>query len=182
MFRFKLMKTIQAVGVLFREEHTGRMPYIRLLKLLYLADRASLRETGHPITGDHVVAMDNGPVLSKVYNLIKGEAVGTDVWNQFFRTSHYSIEQIKELDVGELSRFEVETLRSVARERENDDDWQVVEQTHLFPEWVKNQPATGSSRPIPFADILEAVGRTGDLESIVRSEKDAEVYDRIFGE
>lgn len=39
------------------------MSYLRMLKLLYLADRESLKETGHTITGDRVVAMEHGPVL-----------------------------------------------------------------------------------------------------------------------
>jgi hypothetical protein len=35
-------------------------------KLLYLADRESLKKTGRPITGDRVVAMEHGPVLRSV--------------------------------------------------------------------------------------------------------------------
>jgi uncharacterized phage-associated protein len=46
--------------------HEGRdcMPLLKLIKLLYLADRESLRLHGMPISGDLVVAMPHGPVLS----------------------------------------------------------------------------------------------------------------------
>ena len=64
------------------EEHVKRSPgcidparacrrlhadYIKLIKLLYLADRAALIETGSPITGDRYVSMKFGPVLSNVF-------------------------------------------------------------------------------------------------------------------
>ena len=43
----------------------GKMKYLKLLKLLYLADRESMKRNGHPISGDSYVSMDHGPVLSK---------------------------------------------------------------------------------------------------------------------
>ena len=39
------------------------MSYMRLLKLLYLAERKSLAETGRPILGDRTIAMQQGPVM-----------------------------------------------------------------------------------------------------------------------
>src|SRR6266498_4436554 len=114
-FRFNLEKTIQAIGVLFRSEHAQQMSYLRLLKLLYISDRESLRETGWPITGDRAVAMDNGPVLSHVYDLIMDRYVGAALWNQYFRRNHYSLEKAREPDVGQLSKFEIAKLQEVSR-------------------------------------------------------------------
>lgn len=71
-FPLKVDKTIQAVGVLFRAEGVQRANCMRLLKLLYIADRESIREVGRPITGGAVVAMERGPVLEEVYDLIPG--------------------------------------------------------------------------------------------------------------
>jgi hypothetical protein len=48
------------------ELHGDRMEYVRLLKLLYIADREMMAEAGAPVTGDRAVAMDHGPVLSHV--------------------------------------------------------------------------------------------------------------------
>jgi hypothetical protein len=42
-------KTIQAIGVLLRQDGVRCMNYMRLLKLLYIADRETLRRTGRPI-------------------------------------------------------------------------------------------------------------------------------------
>ena len=38
-FPLKVLKTIQAIGVLLRADGVKRMNYMRLLKLLYIADR-----------------------------------------------------------------------------------------------------------------------------------------------
>jgi hypothetical protein len=50
-FPLNVEKAIQAVGVLFRNDRVRRMNYMRVLKLLYIADREALGETGRPIIG-----------------------------------------------------------------------------------------------------------------------------------
>ena len=47
-FFFDERKAAQAASVLL-ERHGGSMPYIKLIKLLYLADREALIESGLPI-------------------------------------------------------------------------------------------------------------------------------------
>src|SRR5688572_11252679 len=89
---FSVERTAQAAGILLQAEEGHRMKYIRLLKLLYVADRESIKQTGFPITGDDVYAMKKGPVLSTTYNLLKGEAVTAEaehampIWKQWIRT------------------------------------------------------------------------------------------------
>jgi len=52
----------------------GTMSYMKLIKLLYLADREALLRWGRPISTDRYVSMDRGPVLSHVLNLVTDEA------------------------------------------------------------------------------------------------------------
>src|ERR1035441_6261599 len=80
---FETLKAVQAAAVLLKEEN-GTMSRLRLLKLLYIADRESIAETLRSITGDDVMAMDHGPVLSKTYRLIKREAGAENViWDKY---------------------------------------------------------------------------------------------------
>jgi len=166
-YRFNLAKTIQAAGILLREAPGGRMTRMRLLKLLYIADRESLRETGRPITGDKVVAMENGPVLSRMYDCIKGACAELPTWERFFVSEGLDVRMKEPPEVSELSRFEIETIQAVSRQRADKDEWQIVEETHAFPEWIQNNPGK-SSRPIPFEQILAAVGRQSQADSILR--------------
>ena len=84
--KFNTEKAIQVAGVLLREEGKS-MTRLRLLKLLLIADRQSLRETGRPILGSRIVAMDNGPLHSDVYDLIKGAHNSAPAWSAYF-TNH----------------------------------------------------------------------------------------------
>src|SRR5258708_4715070 len=99
-FPLSVAKTVQALGVLFRADRVRRMNSMRLLKLLYIADRETLRETGRPITGGAVVAMERGPVLEEVYELIRGQHREMPLWSSFFSTNRYDLELLQEPDVG----------------------------------------------------------------------------------
>ena len=90
-FCFSVKKAIQAAAALLRTEETRQMPYLRLLKLLYIADRDSIRKTGRPITGDQIQAMEYGPVPESVYKLIKGEHYNSPSWSKHFQTAGYLI-------------------------------------------------------------------------------------------
>lgn len=74
-FRFNERKAAAAAAFLLQEE-AGTMDYMRLVKLLYLAERESLARLGHPIVGDAYYALDQGPILSRVLDLCKHESSG----------------------------------------------------------------------------------------------------------
>ena len=68
---FNEQKAAQAAAYfLFR---SGKpLSVLKLMKLLYLAERRSFQKFGEPMIGDVLVSMDHGPVLSRTYNHIKG--------------------------------------------------------------------------------------------------------------
>jgi uncharacterized phage-associated protein len=179
-FPLKVDKTIQAIGVLFRADRVKRMNYMRLLKLLYIADRESLQETGRPITGGAIVAMERGPVLEEVYDLIRGQHREMPLWSEFLQKDRYDLQLLKDPDVGKLSRFEIAKLQQLAKRYEDDDEWALSRLTHDFPEWQKNNPDKGY-RPIPMKDLLEALGQGDAAEEIAQDAKAVAAFHRVFG-
>lgn len=165
MFAFKFDKALEAAAYVLHRESCHQMNYMRLVKMLYIADRESVRQFGRPITGDRMVAMPKGPVLSCVLNLIKGQHVRSPEWEQFIVRDQFNVRLAADPGRGRLSRGEIETLERVAEENRSRDEWDMVEYTHAFPEWSKNNPGT-SMKTIPFADLLEAVGRSADAKAI----------------
>lgn len=165
-FQFDPEKALQAAAFLLRREPGHRMNCMRLLKILYLAERESLRESGKPITGSRVVAMKRGPVLEDVLGLIRGQHRATPRWAECIRADNYQLEMFNDPGVGKLSKFVTAKLEEVARRHQADDEWDMVEVAQQLPEWRRNDPGD-SSREIPLADILEAVGRGGDFDKIV---------------
>ena len=179
--RLHLDAAIQAFGVLLRREGK-RASRLRLLKLLYMAARESIRRHGRPIAGGKLVAMQHGPVNSPIYDLINGEHVAEARWSQYFRNDGRDIVLEYEPDVGKLSRQDVELLNEIVDANSNLDDWSVANKTHAFPEWRKNypDPFANTSRPIQLEELIEAVDRTMDSQSIIQEIKDSEAFDVFF--
>ncbi len=66
--RFNERKATQAAAHLLKLRG-GEMSFMKLINLLYLADRSALLQWVRPITTDSYVSMDRGPVLSRVLDL-----------------------------------------------------------------------------------------------------------------
>lgn len=145
------------------------MSYMKLIKLLYFADRKTLAELGRPITFDQYVSMPHGPVLSRTYDLISAEP-DPDVdsyWRQYVsqRDSAYDVHLLRdELPNDQLSPAEEAILDGVFAEWGHKTRYEVRDHSHTLPEW--NDPH-GSSYPIDVRDVLLAQGLTQeDAEEI----------------
>lgn len=177
-FPSKVDKTIQAVGVLFRHDGVTRMNYMRLLKLLYIADREAFKETGRPITGGPTIALERGPVLEEAYDLVRGQHAEMPLWDKFFRKDRYDLELVEDPDVKKLSKYEIQKLQEIATRHLEDDEWALSRFTHNFEEWKRNDPGQ-SSRRIPLEDVLSAVGLAASAKEIA---EDAMVLTRAHRE
>jgi uncharacterized phage-associated protein len=136
----------------------GRMSYMKLLKLLYLADRQALLKHGRPITFDRYVSMDRGPVLSQTYNLIveEDDPDNPTYWREFISpVDNWEVELRKEAPVTELSRAQEEVLEEVFARFGSMDGSELERLSHTLAEW--NDPH-GSSSPIDIDEILRAGG------------------------
>lgn len=179
--RLDVEKAIQAVGVLLRREGK-KATRLRILKLLYIADRMSLEESGSPIIGSKVVAMKHGPLHSEVLDLISGSHSEEPRWSQFFSNEGRNMVLSDEPSVGQLSRHEIAILNKVVDDRLSDTDWEIVDETHGFQEWLTNypNPLENTSRPISLDSLIEAVGREEDADAIKQDIADTDFYDRFF--
>ena len=142
------------------------MNYMRLLKLLYIADRESLEEAGCSITGSRAVAMERGPVLEDVYNLIRGTQLHADRWAEHFHSENYHLVMHDDPGMTCLTKFIANKLTQISDRYKGNDEWEMVDITHQFPEWINNNPGN-SSKHIPIQDILKAVGRLEEMPDIL---------------
>lgn len=69
---FNERKVAQMAAYLLKKRG-GCMSHLKLMKLLYLADREAMDRYGAPMSGDRVVSMPQGPVLSMTLNLVDGD-------------------------------------------------------------------------------------------------------------
>ena len=154
-FVFNERKAAQAASILL-ERAGGSMDYLKLVKLLYLADRAALIETEAPITDDHFASMKHGPTPCQVLELILQEHPAEDsIWHRTVKRQYFDVflcgsvewEQLSESNVDRLN----DTYDTFGRLRPS----QVVSQTQALPEW--RDPGE-TAIPIDPTDILRYAG------------------------
>jgi uncharacterized phage-associated protein len=151
--RFDEQKVTEAASLLL-ELRGGCMHYIKLLKLLYIADRQAFSDWGVPISNDNYVSMDNGPVLSQTYNLVKD---GGRFWSEYISApfGDYEVSLNAQLrKKRKLSPSEEEILKRVFDQYGYQNRWKIVDFMHTLPEW--RNPG-GSSIPISIDQILSAL-------------------------
>jgi len=177
-------KLVQVVSYLLKKyEH--RLNYTKLIKILYLADKASFGKINHSITGDTYVSMQNGPVLSELYSLICGKSLNREhqcYWDARFSKDSYDLVSLSErIPEGKLSRFEKKILDSIDEEFHNAPYGALIEHVHnpsICPEWKD----TGStSTVISIQDILVSLGRTKkEIDFILEEERLYSEEDKIL--
>lgn len=171
--RFREKKTTQAAAILI-QRNGGKIPYLKLLKLLYIADRKSLEETGFPITFDTYVSMKYGPVLSTTYDLIKDTTLNHgDYWHAYIsQPKEYVVRLIQPPSLTALSEVEIRILNQTFNEFGKVPRFGLVELSHRFPEF--HEPPEGSTLPITYRDIFHALGE--DEIEISRIENELSFY------
>ena len=151
--RFDAEKVTEAAALLLNLRG-GRMHYIKLLKLLYITDREAFGAWGIPVSNDNYVSMDQGPVLSQTYNLVKE---GGRFWSEYISApfADYEIQLTGEQPPSKkLSVAEERILRDVFGRYGHMNRWDLVDIVHKFPEW---RDPHGSSIPLRIEEILQAL-------------------------
>jgi uncharacterized phage-associated protein len=178
-FQFHFERSLQAAAYLLSKTNGGEMQYIHLLKMLYIADREYLAEYGYMITGDNVVATEHGPVLSTVFNLIKGKNAKASEWRRFLQTKpkEFTVRLVSDPGHGDLSRAIIAKLDNVERFG-NLKPYQVVRLTHDFPEWGAYYTHNAST-PIPWQSILQHQGKEG-MVRVAKEQIKLQAHQRAF--
>src|ERR1700691_5576799 len=119
-FVFDINKAIAAAGYLTKKRG-GEISGFILLKMLYGGERRALLGWHRPITGDRLCSMPKGPILSRIYDLIKGVVLSDqsdmEKWSQHFSPRDgYNVELLKDPDFDYLSDREKEALDSSFKE------------------------------------------------------------------
>jgi uncharacterized phage-associated protein len=161
----------------------GRIDPMKLLKLLYLADRMALKEWERPISYDTYVSMDYGPVLSSTYDLIKGSSSQRgDFWRAYIATLNNQtlVLKGKPPKIKKLSKAEIEVLERIFECYKRYDSISLSRICHKLPEY---RDPRGSSIPISLSEILAALEYDqSDIERIDSELKEEASIQAVFGD
>lgn len=178
--RFDIKKTTEAASVLIELEG-GEISYMKLLKLLYLADRKAYEEWERPITYDHYVSMDNGQVLNTTYRLVMRELdFENTYWSEYIsEPTDYDIQfEGKPPEINKLSPAEINLLNRIYDKFGKFDQWELADITHALPEY---EDPEGSSIPTDLETLLDALDyEKEDIGRIKDELKEEEKIKRVF--
>jgi len=174
MFPLRYEKLQQAVGLLLSLEPSQRMNYTKLIKVLYIADRESLKEMGEPIVGGETWCLNKGPILSDLKELIDGNQVRPS-WTASFKTDGYDLVCVSDPGRDCLCDYEIDKLTELHARYRKYGFGRMIDVTHRLPECKKNKVASGRKR-ISLRDILEGLGIADQAAEIEDDAKGAALY------
>jgi len=131
---FDAPKAVAAIGYLVEETDESLYP---VMKMLYLADKRHLQEFGRFIAGDEYCAMQQGPVASCAYDMMKrvkdglpkGDALDVAL-DAFEYLPDHQIKLRHRPDIDELSESEVSCLQAIVAAYKDVGKWAVREMSH----------------------------------------------------
>lgn len=152
------------VAAAFLRLAEGELNILKLMKLMYLAERKSYQLYAEPMIGDKLVAMPRGPVLSMTYDCVNsGGSLSEDGWDGWVSDrANHMVTLNKEVDSIEtlpmLSADHVALIQQTWNQFGHLDQFELVEYTHdrrNCPEW---SDPSGSSFDIPLTDLFRHLG------------------------
>lgn len=178
---YNARKAAQTIAFFAMKNGAQPLAVIKSMKLVYLADRESIRRFGFPIQDEDRVSMKHGPVNSETYSMINGECdPAITGWSEFLRDREdhnlsLARPDLTEYDLDELSDADIEVLNAVWDRFGHMSKWQLRDWTHVqanLPEW--ENPGS-SSWLIPLERMMAHL----DVPNVEEQASTVRDFDRI---
>lgn len=151
-YPFDPMKSLEAMCYIV--DRLGVVEKVKLTKLMYLAERDHLISHGRPLTGDVLKAMKYGPVPSGAMDILDWGPVMKLPVEDHLQIVGYSMSLKRRMDHSRLGPSEREVLQRVIHDHGGKGQWQLVNETHEYPEYKAVWQGEGAEL-IPYELILE---------------------------
>jgi len=177
------------VAAFFIHKAGGKLTILKLIKLMYLAERLSLERYGEPITGDRLVSMPHGTALSITLNHMKGliesSPGGWDEWisdkeNREVSLADPSMMRSPEESLLALSDTDLEVINEIWDRFGHFSASSLRNYTHSakIPEWID---PCGSSSTITYQELFRALGFSPEkISDLLEKLEEQEQIDRAF--
>jgi len=183
---FKEEKTSQ-IAATFVSMEGGIIPHLKLIKLIYIADRESMKRTGFPLTFDQMKSLPHGPILDNTLSHIDNQSTARNAsypsWkSKIINKGQYNVELVNpNFEISSLSEDDLNVLKDVYSEYGHCTKYQLRDITHnpiKFPEW---HDPKGSSSLIQYEDIFLSFGKSQKKAVLMADQiKSLQAADNIF--
>jgi hypothetical protein len=149
----------------------------KIFKILYISDREHLAKWGRLITGDTYIKMPNGPVPSKIYDILKvvrGDSFFSDEMKSRYSSlfevnNNYLIKPLKKPNLDYLSESDLKEIDIALEKYGNLTFKEISTVTHDIA-WNM----TRDSCPISIIDIMAEAGKDKNYISYISSFMEAQ--------
>jgi len=166
-FRFNPDKSVQVMAYFL--SRLGPTDKVKLMKLLYIADRNHFIQYGYPLTGSRQVAMDYGPLPSECLNLVDG-GYQPDPGLPFrvLTVKDATVSLVtKTPKTDGITKEELATLNKVVEGFGSAGTWDLKKHTHKFPEYERVYEV-GTSKTITYELLQEVYNRLSYGRPVVK--------------
>lgn len=159
--QIKFNKEKATQSILYVANKLERRDLHKIFKILYFAERKHMHDWGRPIIGDTYIAMDAGPVPSRVYDILKivrGDSYMSDtegLKNLFAIEDWMYVVPLQNADINKLSKTDIDAL-----------DWSVRTYGSLSYDEIKEKShdIAWRSTAKDYAISWEAIAREAGLD------------------
>lgn len=142
LIEFDHKKATQAINY-FAIKEGGKIDKLKLIKLIWLADRYHIRKYGRPIINDTYLAMKFGPVGSAVKDIAEDSDFLAPEESAYLKKyllcdkKNNNVKSVKETESDVFSKTDLEALGKIYEEYGKYQNLYLVKISHEFPEWKK---------------------------------------------
>jgi uncharacterized phage-associated protein len=154
----------------FAMREGGSINVLKVIKLVYLADRESLRLRGHPIQDEPRFSLPHGPINSTTLDHLNGAYRDNQpIWQMVLEARNDNNvgvvnKDLTEAELDMLSVRELSILNDVWDELGHMDRFHLADWTHVPENVAEWQDPNGSHRPISLERMMAAVGLDHPIE------------------
>lgn len=161
-----VIKISQALGFLLSLDDNHKMDRVKLIKLLWAADRLHLRRYGRTISESDYYAMAHGPVCSLALDIAQMDKDGIalsnadkDYLEEYFTSDDRSTSMQKDIGDSYLSDSDKAMLKEAWEKFKNIETFELSDDiSHRYPEWSKFRKyfeTNGGRKNIDLEDFFE---------------------------
>lgn len=162
----QIIKVVQTLGFLLNLDENRKMNRVKLIKLLWAADRFHLRKYGRTVSRTDYVAMTHGPVSSlalDIARVTRDFALSDDaikyIEHYFTATERETVMSLSPGE-GHLSRTDKDALQWAWDTFSASETFELADTvSHAYPEWSQHrrffEASKSGSRPIDVKTFLE---------------------------
>jgi uncharacterized phage-associated protein len=163
--KFDLDKALEAIIFVASKVHESS--FHKISKIFYFADQLHLERYGSVLSEDYYVAMDNGPVPSHIYNMMKYASGITTVrasdkspkiLDALGVVQQYNVIAKRTAELDYLSESEVECLEESIKRHGHKTFGQLTDESHDAA-WS----SVTCNQPIPLKAIVDMLSNSDEL-------------------